>query len=86
MSLQSENIGWRATLIGSLIALVVICGTLYLFIGPVGILYGFGFMVFYGLAGLVTKLIRPNADAKNDPVYQANVQRLIKRQSEGKSE
>jgi hypothetical protein len=76
-------------IIGWALALVVISGTLYLFFGPVGILYGLGFMLFYALAEFITKLIKPNAEATNNPVYRKNVQQLIKRhqsQSESRSE
>jgi hypothetical protein len=68
-------------------AFVILCGILCLFFGPVGILYSGGIVAWCAFVNLVTHLIVPNADARNDPVYRANVQKLVERQrSEGRSE
>ena len=69
------------------LAFVVLCGVLCLFFGPIGILYAGGLLACHAFTKLVTNVIVPNIDARNDPVYRANVRKLIARQRpKGRSE
>lgn len=69
------------------VAFVILCGILCLFFGPAGILYAAGIVAFQAVASLIARLIKPNVDARNDPVYRANVRKLVERQRpEGQSE